>query len=118
MFIQSIRQTHSCTKEIRVYSQIEQKGEIQDELVPLRARDQSRPQSTFPLLLAVLEDWAADGQELSVCPSRRADPSFLLAQVAPASAEMFLHDHSPLPISGKIFAHVDALFQCTLVLCC
>lgn len=69
MFIQSIRQTHSRTKEIRVYSQIEQKVEMQDKLVPLRAHDQSRPQSTFPLLLSVLEDWAADGQELSICLS-------------------------------------------------
>lgn len=76
MFIQNIRQTHSCSKEIRVYSQIEQKVEMQDKLVPLRARDQSRPQSTFPLLLAGLEGWAAEGQQLSVCLSQRTAPSF------------------------------------------
>lgn len=75
MFIQSIRQTYSDTKEIRVYSQIEQKVEIQDKLVPLRARDQIRPQSTFPLLLAVLEGWSVDGQQLSLCPGGLLPPS-------------------------------------------
>lgn len=75
MFIQSNRQTHSHTKEIRVYSQIEQKVETQDKLVPLRAHDQSHSQSTFPLLLALLESWAADGQQLSVCPGGLLPPS-------------------------------------------
>lgn len=104
MFIQSIRQTHSRTKEIRAYSQIEQKVEMQDKLVPLRAHDQSHPQSTFPLLLAVLEDWAADGRELSVCLScclsLQEGCSFLLrqmllAQAASTSVEMLLYDLSP-----------------------
>lgn len=114
MFIQSIRQTHSHTKEIRVYSQIEQKVEIQDKLLLLRALDERHPQSTFPLLLAVLEGWAAAGQLLSVCPGGLCHPS---PMDMACQGGIHLHGQSHFSISGNVFAHVAVPFQCVLVLC-